>query len=1178
MGKLLINRNYRRQFWRIDACRGVPYCLVLFALTIFTGSISAQTTPEQGCTVSEAGARQLQPGEVVKGNLQAKETLVFQVVLSPGQYMHVEVNQVGIDAVVRLFDPNRVLVVQRDSPNSKYGPEKVSTVAQLSGSHYVLVCGAENQPAGTYVLRLDGPRMASTADDRRIIAEQAYFQAAKLSAQRNPAALESAIEYYKESANIWRELGDANEEGYALSNLGDLYRDLRQFKESEVNLEAALSLLRAAGDVSGQAYVLNSWGATYRELGSNLSAGFKKYEEAVALRRSINDRWGEAQLRNNLGLLHVRLGQNKEAVDHLTVARSLWQELGARDQEMNTLNNIATANLNSGNLSEAFIQFEEILEFCRQVTGPCRPEAFVRNSLGMIYDTWAQPNKALAEYNLALTLYRQPNTDTRTFQATTLDNLGLLYAGLEDPRAALENLEEALKLRLELKTPGNEAVTRSNIGYVQIVLNNLPEAFKQLNHALLLSRGTDERFEGYTLMRLGIAHFKDGDSAKALDHYGQALEVQTRIGDIRGQAMTLNRIAELYSSIDQAGNARRHYLRAQERWTVVGDSLGESIALYGLAKVERQQKRFPAARDAIVEAIAKVESVRTSTSNYRIRTSFFDARHDYYQLEVDIRMHLYNALQARKSYARAKIELEQALFAAERARSRNLLDLLTESQAEIRKDVDPGLLEKEQMQRREIEGKLDLLQELLTQTDKEKQRVTLQHELDALNRSLNQTRAAIRNRSPRYASLTQPQPLKPAQIQQLLDDETCLLQYSIGEERSYLWFVTRHNIRPYTLPGRADIDKTINALLEVIKVHEPPLPSENIQNRIATMRAAQVTYPKRAFDVSNILLKPVTARIGFKRIVIVADGLSQYLPFGALPVPSEANSKAASSSQPLAPLIANFEVVYEPSASVLALIRRDQRRTAPGTVAVIADPVFSKQDERVQVGAKGDIPIDAVSKEDAQYLKAFRDAGDIGSVAGSLRLVRLTHSRKEAEAIVAVAAPGSSLSALDFDASRTKALSEELRQFRIVHLATHGILDSANPELSGLVFSLVNRDGKPARGFLRLGDIYNLNLPADLVVLSACQTAIGPAVKSEGLTGLTRGFMYAGAARVVASLWKVDDAATAELMKRFYMYMLDKNMPPAAALRRAQLDISTMNEEWRPSFYWAGFVLLGEWN
>lgn len=1176
MGQLFKDRNYRRQFRRIDACLNVHCCLALLALTILPTSLSAQTPEEQGCVVSQAGAQRLAPGEVVKRDLQAKETHGFQVTLSPGQFMHVTVNQSGIDVVVRLFDPNRVLLVQRDSPNSKFGPEKVSTVAELDGDHYVVVCGAQNQPGGSYELTLEGPRPEKSPDNRRVMAEQVYFQAAKLSEQRSRAALEGAIEYYKESADIWRELGDANEEGYALSNLGDLYRDLRQFNESAENLEAALNRLRAAGDISGQAYALNSWGATYRELARDPGKGLEKYHEAVALRRSIGDRWGEAQLLNNLGLLHSRLGQNIEAVVHLKLAHALWRELGARDQEMNTLSNIATANLESGNISEGFNQFQEVLRFCEQMSGPCRSESHARNSLGMIFDTWAQPTQALAEYNRALTLYRQTNADTRTFQATVLDNLGLLYAGLDEFELALEKFEEALKLRLELKTPGKEAVTRSNLGYVHMVLGNLPEAFRQLDQALLLSRGSDERFEGYTLMRLGMAHLKNRDAKTAFDRYGQALEVLTRIGDIRGQALTLHQIAEFYSSIDQAGNARRDYRKAQEHWKAIGDSLGESLSLYGLAKLERQQEKLPEAREAIVEAIAKVELVRTSTSNYRLRTTFFESRHDYYELEIDIRMQLYYALQTRRNVASARIELERALFASERARSRNLLDLLSESQADIRKGVDPVLAEKEQTQRREIEGKLDLLQELLPQKDKDVQKAALQRQLETLNRSLAHTRGEIRRLNPDYASLTQPQPLTPAQIQGLLDDETCLMQYAVGEERSYLWFVTSNSIQPYTLPGRTYIKNLVNELLDVIKVHGPRPPSVDIKEWISSQRKALVDYPQLTLKLSNMALKPVTSKLAFKRIIIIADGPLQYVPFGALPVPSEANARAASTSPPRAPLITNHEVVYEPSASVLALIRRDPRRTAPRTVAVIADPVFSKQDERVQTSSKGDNSINAVS-EDEQYLEVFRDTGDIGSAGGSLRLVRLAHSRKEAEAIVAVAR-GSSLSALDFEASRTRVLSDELKQFRIVHLATHGILNSAHPELSGLVFSLVDKDGKPARGFLRLGDIYNLNLPAELVVLSACETAIGQEFKSEGLTGLTRGFMYAGAARVVASLWKVDDAATAELMKRFYSYMLDKKMPASQALRRAQLDISTLKEEWRPSLFWAGFVLQGEWN
>jgi CHAT domain-containing protein len=208
--------------------------------------------------------------------------------------------------------------------------------------------------------------------------------------------------------------------------------------------------------------------------------------------------------------------------------------------------------------------------------------------------------------------------------------------------------------------------------------------------------------------------------------------------------------------------------------------------------------------------------------------------------------------------------------------------------------------------------------------------------------------------------------------------------------------------------------------------------------------------------------------------------------------------------------------------------------------------------------------------------RALRDAGDVGSIDGSFQLDRLSFSRSEADAITAAAPAGSSFKALDFDASRARVLDRELKQFRLVHLATHGILNDHHPELSGLVFSLVNEKGQAEDGFLKLNDVYNMDLPVDMIVLSACQTAVGKQVKGEGLIGLTRGFMHAGAARVVASLWKVQDEATAELMKRFYSYMLEKKMPAAAALRQAQLDLMKIRGATRP-YYWAGFVLQGEW-
>ncbi len=166
--------------------------------------------------------------------------------------------------------------------------------------------------------------------------------------------------------------------------------------------------------------------------------------------------------------------------------------------------------------------------------------------------------------------------------------------------------------------------------------------------------------------------------------------------------------------------------------------------------------------------------------------------------------------------------------------------------------------------------------------------------------------------------------------------------------------------------------------------------------------------------------------------------------------------------------------------------------------------------------------------------------------------------------------------AVDFKASRATATSSALSHYRIVHFATHGVVDFEHPDLSGVVLSMVDEKGEPQDGYLRLHDIYNLNLPADMVVLSACQTGVGKQIKGEGLIALTRGFMYAGAFRVVASLWKVDDEATAELMAEFYKQMFTDGLKPAAALHAAQLNLSHQ-KRWRSPYYWAGFVLQGEW-
>jgi CHAT domain-containing protein len=309
----------------------------------------------------------------------------------------------------------------------------------------------------------------------------------------------------------------------------------------------------------------------------------------------------------------------------------------------------------------------------------------------------------------------------------------------------------------------------------------------------------------------------------------------------------------------------------------------------------------------------------------------------------------------------------------------------------------------------------------------------------------------------------------------------------------------------------------------------------------------------------------------------VADGALQYVPFGALYSPRIEG--AGATAGPGIPLIVDHEIVSLPSASVLAVQRQELtgRERAARLVAVLADPVLQSTDPRVKRAAGDRRPPGA---EPATGIDATGPVTDLERSATEIdttNLERLRFAREEAETIVALVRPGQSLKALDFDASRATVTGGELERYQIVHFATHGILDSQHPALSGVVLSLVDPEGNPQDGFLRAHEIYNLKLRAELVVLSACRTALGKDVKGEGLIGLVRGFMYAGAARVVASLWDVRDEATAILMKRFYEGMLKNGLKPAAALRSAQVSL-WKEKRWEAPYYWAGFVIQGEWN
>jgi len=435
-------------------------------------------------------------------------------------------------------------------------------------------------------------------------------------------------------------------------------------------------------------------------------------------------------------------------------------------------------------------------------------------------------------------------------------------------------------------------------------------------------------------------------------------------------------------------------------------------------------------------------------------------------------------------------------------------------------------------------------------------------------------KAKIRTSSPEYAALTLPQPLTSQSIRrELLDRDTVLLEYSLGDRSSYVFAVTPDVTTAFPLPRNADVESAALHLYKLLSRH----PGVSAQQSHELEQAAS--------KLSKMILSPVAAQLKGKRIVVVADGALQYIPFALLPDPETSGSH----NHGTLPLVVKHEVLNLPSASVLAVLRRQagNRPRPPKSVAILADPVFTQQDPRVktqavktQIAKTEAVKTGNPSLAEAKNVSAdllTRSAADLGlSRAGTPALPRLPYTRQEAEAIRATVPGKATLSALDFDASRATATSNRLSDYRIVHFATHALANSEHPELSGLVFSLVDRNGRQQDGFLQLKDIYNLNLPADLVVLSACETGLGKQVNGEGLIGLTRGFMYAGSSRVVASLWNVSDVATAQLMANFYRAMEQDHVAPAAALRSAQIAL-WKQKRWHSPYFWAAFQIQGDW-
>jgi CHAT domain-containing protein len=986
--------------------------------------------------------------------------------------------------------------------------------------------------------------MSTEEDSFRATREQVRA----LRSEWREGAFKDAIAKYLEVQSKSKANGNYDVAAEMAMNAGDVYFLLGNYRTALDQYRESQSLWRLARNGPAEMRALNFVGYVQVYLGQS-DTGLQLALKALNYyRRSPSDNLRfEAEAENCAGEAYASLSTLHQAIKHFQHALDLWTAANDKGGQALAKLNLAYTHTDLGDLEKARSLFNESLSLY-QAEGDKRGEARAITGLGSIDSFFGQKQAALDKHVKAMDLLR--TIGDHAGEAVAFNSIGKAYQDLGKLRVALDNYKEAQRLYQQLGNIEYESVTIYYIGGVYDLMGEKQTALQFLDEAVTKSKQARQpRVTAYALSAISAIQSEFGQRAEALAQLHHVLRLYRQMDDSRGQATALSECGKTYRALDQNVKALVYYNRALDLFRAAGDKHEESATLYNLAVTEGALGNLTKALDFVKKSNAVIEVLRSQIVSPDLRASYYASVRKHAELYIDLYMRL-GQLNGDKSVQRIAFEM------SERAHGRSLLEVLGEASAQIRQGVDPALLEQERVLQQKLNSRANYQMRLLAKNPEQHELETVEREIRELTTSYTELQTQIKQQSPRYANLVQPQPLNLERIQNELTDDSVLLEYTLGSQRSYLWAVTKNSLTAYQLPARDEIESLVRSVCASLIVRQT-MNESDVDSYNERVARADAEYWRQTGELSQILLGPVAETIEGKTILVVADGALQYLPFAALPEPASANNQNLTEPPPL---IVGHEVVNLPSASILATIAQAVRGQSneEKLIAILADPVFSPNDSRVNT-------LGTVSLQQSAQL------------SGAPLLSRLPATKVEAESIMAIVPTGTGMMATGFDADRALVLSSELGQYKVIHLATHGVVDIENPEMSGVVLSLVSREGKGTQGWVQLHDIYNMNLSnTHLVVLSACQTALGKEVSGEGLVGLSRGFIYAGAGSVIASLWKVDDRATTKLMTEFYKGLFEEGLTPSAALRQAKIKM-WRHSRYREPFYWAAFVLQGEY-
>jgi CHAT domain-containing protein len=957
------------------------------------------------------------------------------------------------------------------------------------------------------------------------------------------AARQQALAALLKSARELRQANELLKAAQALNKAGHLQLHLYLPDEALLTFEENLRLADQITDRAAKVDALNGVSAAYLHVG--------KYEKAIPLLKQAlaigeqNDYLaGRAEA---LLLLSDAQNYTDHALALMTAhhALALWQTTGNKRGIIQSHLSIGTYQLAQNSLEEATWSNEAALSLAH-TSGLKDQEAEALINLGFIeYRKGAWHN--VTKYNWAAEKLVDAEDPVKMAQISTSIAEAFIESGL--PETGLPKYQEALEYVRKANRPRDELVVRWGIGRAQYFSRNYPAALETLRQTL-----ADAELQKQPVV-MGLCHDFLGrtydamsDRPAALKHFQTALDLYVNAGNTMEAARTRALIGQVYENSGRLDEARGAYQLVLQTFDALSDRVNQSATLFALGRLEMKSSNYDAAESYLRKSIEVTENMRRMSTSRDLTAGFSATVHDRYELYIQCLMR-----NNRGPSAPSRVAL--AFETSESARARSLSELLRVSDTNLLSNVDPELSAKERSLRQLLQVKEDERVSLLAKKSDEDQKhqlETLDAELERLDAEYKNVLATISARYPAYEQITQPHSWDLRRIQEevISDNDTVLLEYLLGSEKSYVWVVTRTSITSHELPSREAISNTVQSLYNLLKEPAQPETKSKLDQTVQ--------------ELAQMILSPVAAELNKKQIIVAADDALNYIPFQLLP---------AGPGNP-EPLVVQHDIINVPSASILGELRREaaRRGVRAKALAVFGNPIFAAPNARPDNSQQL-----TSTQTSADQLKHATRGIQLDSDSSDLPTFdRLFYSAREIANLRDVATEEQTFAASDYDATREQLLSMDFTQYAILHFATHGLLNPERPEDSKLVLSTITRDGRTVNGFVSLQDIYSLRAPVDLVVLSACQTGLGKDIRGEGLVGLTRGFMYAGATSVVASLWKVEDEATAELMRRFYIEMLKNGKTPAEALRAAQNSIRQV-PEWSAPHYWAGFTLQGEY-